>query len=88
MDRPPVSSFEHSDFVRASSFFAHLAPRLINIFAPKNEDYSLDLVGVREEFSRGFYGQLHCFQNWITVGAATDRRKRDGFDTVLDRDLQ
>src|SRR5882762_9137332 len=55
------------------------AIRLINIFAPKNEDHSLDLVGVREEFSRGFYGHVRCFQNWITVGAATDRWKRDGF---------
>src|SRR5438105_15553378 len=62
--------------------------RLVNIFAPKNKDHSLDLVGVREEFSRGFYGHLRCFQNWIAVGAAADRWKRDGFDTVLDRDLQ
>jgi hypothetical protein len=41
-----------------------LAIRVVNIFAPKNENYFIDLVLSLEEILRGSYRDLGCFWNW------------------------
>ena len=61
---------------------------LKDIFAPKNENHFVDLVGVREELTRDFQRYLCRFLNWIAVCAATDRRKRYRLNSVFDRELQ
>src|SRR5882724_361188 len=65
-----------------------LAIRLVNIFAPENEDRVVNFVVVCEEFSHCFYGNLRGFLDRVAVRAATDRRKRYRPDSVFHRDLQ
>ena len=60
----------------------------VDIVAPENKDHFIDLILACEEFSSGFYSDLRSFLEWVAVGAATDRRKRYGLDSVFHRDLQ
>ena len=62
--------------------------RLVNIFAPKNEDYLFDLVVGREKFAGRFNGNPRCFRNRITIGTATDCRESYRLDIVFDREPQ
>jgi len=82
------SNDRDSDFVIPSSFLKRLTIRLVNVFAPNNEDYVLGIIAHREKFARRFDGNLRCFLNRKTVRAATDRRKRHFFDFIFHRKLQ
>ena len=71
-----------------SSFLKRLTIRVVNGFAPNNENHFLGLTIDREKFARRFECNLCGFLNRITVGAATDRRKRQCFDFIFHRKLQ
>ena len=77
-----------SSFLRHSSFLKRLTIRVVNVFAPNNENHFSDLIAGGEKIARRFERNARGFLNWITVSATTDRRKRDRFDSVLDRNLQ
>src|SRR5712691_2245077 len=59
------------------------AIRLVNFFAPENENHFVDLILGCEEFSGGFYSDLRSFLERIAVGAATDRRKGYRLNSVF-----
>src|SRR6266446_2048939 len=64
------------------------AIRLVDIVAPENKDHFLDLALGREKFAGCFQRNLRRFLNGIAIGAATDRRKRYGLDSVFHCNLQ
>ena len=74
--------------IRHSSFLKRLTIRVVNVFAPDNENYFLGIIVSCEKFARRFECNLRGFLNRITVSAATDRRKRQCFDFIFHRKLQ
>ena len=65
-----------------------LAPHLVKFLNPKNENHFVDLVVRREKFAGRVHRDLRRGLDRIAVGAATDRRKRDGLDSVFHCKLQ
>ena len=65
-----------------------LSIRVVNIFAPNNENHFLDFIAHREKFVRRFERNVRGFLNRITVSAATDRRKPYRSDFIFHRKLQ
>ena len=59
-----------------------------DVFVPNNENHVPDLTVRGEKFARRFERDMRGFLNWITVSAATDRRKGYRFDFTLHRKLQ
>ena len=55
----------------------------VNLVIRDNEDHLADLVLAGQELSSCFDRNLGRFNNWITVCAATDRRKRNGLHRVF-----
>src|SRR5512133_1214302 len=53
--------------IRHSSFLKRLTIRVVNLFAPKNENHFLDLVAHGEKFAGRFKRNLRGFFNWIAV---------------------
>ena len=74
--------------IRHSSFLKRLTIRVVNVFAPNNENYFLGIIAHGEKFACRFECNLRGFLNRITVSAATDRRKRQCFDFIFHRKLQ
>ena len=62
--------------------------RVVNIFAPNNENHFLDLIARGEKFVRRFERNVRGFLNRIIVSAATDRRKPYRSDFIFHRQLQ
>src|SRR5579884_2174985 len=60
-------------------FAIRLARRLV----PEHKDNFLDVVVGCQELASGFDGHLSGFVDRISVSAAADRRKSDGFDSVF-----
>src|SRR6476469_2323442 len=74
--------------IRHSSFSKRLTVRVVNVFAPDDENYFLGIIIYREKFARPCECNLRGFLNRITVSAATDCRKRQYFDFIFHRKLQ
>ena len=71
--------------IRHSSFLKRLTIRVVNLFAPNNENHFPNLIAGGEKIAGRFKRNARGFLNRITVRATTDRGKRDGFDSVLQR---
>jgi hypothetical protein len=65
-----------------------LPVRVVNVFAPNNENHFLDLIAYGEKIARRFGRNVSGFLNRITVSAATDCRKRYRFEFIFHRKLQ
>ena len=65
-----------------------MAVRVVNVFAPNNENHLLDLVVRGDKIARRFERNMRGLLSRITGSAATDRRKRYCFDLVFHRKLQ
>src|SRR5579884_1156832 len=61
---------------------------LARFLLPEHEGHFVDVFVGCQELASGFDGHLSGFLDWITVSAAADRWKGDGFDTVLRRQAQ
>ena len=81
--------FRHSFVIgRHSSFLKRFTIRLVNVFAPNNENHFLRIIAYREKFTRRLECNARGFLNRITVSATTDRGKRQCFDFIFHRKLQ
>ena len=60
---------------------------LVNLFAPKYEEYFVDLVVGAQEIFRRFQGNLRGLPDRVTVSAATDCGKGNRFDSIFNCEL-